>query len=844
MLFNSGALPGRPTVCVTLGYLAGADGELVSEQEAWRKLCAQFKDASFDEGFKKARGTFAVVGNAFSQGGRAITGLEVRVRFASLEKGLHVHGDRYWELGASGWRPSAPVPFTSMPVGLAQAFGGDGWPSNPIGRGYYANADDANGMLLPNVELPGAGVRAPQDRPLPATFHPLPAGAPQRTRLIGKTDEYWRENEFPRLPADTDPGYFDGVDEAQCAPGYWRGDEEYSVTGMHLDKALVSGALPALRPRLLWRSRAEPAEVREAVLDLDTVWLLPNSEQVLLFYRALIEVAQIDAVDIAAMRVYTEKLREPATALGLLVAQWNAELEAKPARSARGPEQGGGVDADASSLRDEFWARFVAAREAILKESIAEAKKAGVPIDFPPPVRPPMSPQPRLQPVSAADMKAKVAAARVEANQLLRKTLQESGMDADAILAQTAKSPPATVAVSDLLKEMALAGSLNARMSVELAEAEQFVADLTARVNAARSAMPKPAALAWSPGASAADAPPPQALPRARRELDAAGLREALARKEPVVRIRIEDADLTDVDLSEVDLSGSEFVRCLLNGAPMTGATLADTVFTDCNLERVDAMRIDGRRMSLRNTSWQGAKLRQADLSASRADGCAFDNANFSGAKLEKAQLMRTSLVAAVLEDAHAASAVFSACNLTDIKANGVFLSSAVIKHCRAERASFAAACLRGSSWWNVAGRQIGFCNADMSGARIGSDSDFQSANFEGANLTNASARNTSFESATLRGACLERALFANCNLSDTDAYRVVATQADLAGSNFSGARWVSANLMQASLRRTTLVNVDLRGANLFAADVRGAVRRGLALQDAMLARSEIGEPA
>ncbi|MFP3587676.1 DUF2169 domain-containing protein [Paraburkholderia sp. SIMBA_055] len=861
VLFNSGALPGRPTVCVTLGYLAGADGELVSEQEAWRKLSAQFNETPFDEGLKKAHGTFAVVGNAFAQGGRAVTGLEVRARVGSLEKALHVYGDRRWELGALGWRQSAPAPFVSMPVGLPQAFGGDAWPSNPLGRGYCANVDDANGSLLPNVEWPRTPVLSPKDRPLPATFWPLPASAPERARFIGKTDDRWKEKEFPRLPADTNPCYFDGVDEAQCAPGYWRGDERYQVAGMHADKTVVQGALPALRPRLLWRTKSDPGQVREAGLDLDTVWLLPNTEQVLVLYRALIELSQIDAVEMEALRVYTEKLADPALPQSVLAARWSAETQAQltensassdakaGAKSASVAALASGNDAAASTeeaaFLEQIWAQISASHAAFSQEAKEAFKDIGQPVEVPSFVRPIARPLAPLEEVTVASVTAKLQAALAQGEQELRQTLKAAGIDPDTLPGRTTAASQADMSLRDALAKADLPAEVRARAQEEVATAEKLEADLRVQIAAGLPPVYEAAGSSstTTPGAGPEGAATAE-LPAPRRILDAAAFRAALERRESLVCVRVENADLEGIDLGGVDLSGSEFNRCILRGARLARAKLVKTVFVECALDRADATQIDGRGMTVRGSSWRKARLQVADLSAARCERSDFDQGDLSGAKLTQMRARNSSFVAAIVTQANGEKAAFSDCNLSGLKAASVSLADAIIQDCHAEQASFADARLNGSSWWNVAGRAIDFSKADMSGARIGSNSNFPSGNFDGANLTNASARDTSFESATLRGACLDRALFANCNLSGTDAYRVVATQADLAGSNFSGARWVSANLMQASLRRTTLVNLDLCDANLFAVDVRGAVRGGLALQDAMIARSAIGEPA
>ncbi|WP_027212210.1 DUF2169 domain-containing protein [Burkholderia sp. WSM2232] len=857
LLFNAGALPGRPTACVTLGYLAGVDGHLESEQNAWRTLAALFGGTAFDEGMKKVRGTFAVVGNAFAPRGCQVTGLEVVARVGKLEKRLHVYGDRSWELGQLGWRQTPPRSFESMPVGLQQAYGGKQWPSNPVGRGYYANADDAKGMSLPNVEHLHSPLQTPNDRPSPATFWPLPAGAPERTRLIGKPDERWKRNDFPRLPADTDPRYFDGVDEAQCAPDYWRGDERYEVTGMHADKSKVQGVLPGLRPRLLWRSKAEPQRVGEAKLDLDTVWLLPNTEQVLVLYRALIELSQIDAVEIDALYICTERLTEPAQTQSVLAARWRDAGAQQPvagaglstkADVANGSAAVGAPGATSlAAFSDEIWSR-ISATHADMASQLEEAKATGgikealkslgEDLQLPAFERPAPGPA-RVMPiqeVSEESISAKIADAQAEAEQHLREALRSSGIDADKLLAQkpAADDDPTP---TQLLAKADLSDEVRAQAQEAITAAETLKAQVLAQIAAGMSAA-FPKASAALPGSAAV------ALLGPRRSLDGAAFRAAHERGESLVRVRVENAKLEGIDLSGADLSDSEFIRCDWRGARLPGVRLDKALLVDCMLDGVEAANLSGRAMTIRGASLRGARLPGADLSDARCERSFFHDVDLSGAKLERLDARESVFVCAKLAGVAGAGARFTACDLSAGQGAGADWRGMVVQDCAARQLSLTGANLSRSSWWNVAAAAVDFRDANWSSARIGKGSDFASGQFNGVDFTDASVQQASFASSTLRGARLERALFADCNLCGTDAYRAVAVQSDLAGCDLSGARWIGANLMRASLRRTLLVNADLSGANLYAVDVRGARIESLALEQSLLARTTIGEQA
>ena len=111
---------------------------------------------------------------------------------ASVEVGDHarsidVIGDRRWVRASDGSLvPSAPLPFTEMPVGWNRAFGGScgtgesagRHPLNAPGRGLYADERSAEGGLLPNLEDPYERIRAWSDAPTPAAWGPVARARP------------------------------------------------------------------------------------------------------------------------------------------------------------------------------------------------------------------------------------------------------------------------------------------------------------------------------------------------------------------------------------------------------------------------------------------------------------------------------------------------------------------------------------------------------------------------------------------------------------------------------------------------------------------------------------------
>ncbi|EPJ84410.1 putative secreted protein [Pseudomonas sp. CFII64] len=197
-------------------------------------------------------------------------------------------------------------------------------------------------------------LRAPGKSVQVASLLPLLPHSRERRDFFGVCDEAWACQRAPFAPLDTDPRWFDEVAQDQVQPDYWAGNEAWSVAGMHPSKLEVVGRLPGFRPRLFVErasidSQAKPASavdraIEEVKLELDTVWLFPDVERVLLVYRAQIPVRDIDGEDLAAVALRCERETDSYKSRD----QWIAELwrqshipsaESQAQRGKAAPEQ-------------------------------------------------------------------------------------------------------------------------------------------------------------------------------------------------------------------------------------------------------------------------------------------------------------------------------------------------------------------------------------------------------------------------------------------------------------------------------------------------------------------------
>ncbi len=138
---------------------------------------------------KEKPGSFAVHGAAYALTEAQRQGMAVRARVGGVEKSLHVFPPRYWHHGVLGWSAVQDGAIHSVPLVLANAYGGSQWPDNPQGMGHVSEAAAAHGVrLAPLGSSPAAGaaVLTPEQRAATASFLPLPPPAHTTAAVFGR----------------------------------------------------------------------------------------------------------------------------------------------------------------------------------------------------------------------------------------------------------------------------------------------------------------------------------------------------------------------------------------------------------------------------------------------------------------------------------------------------------------------------------------------------------------------------------------------------------------------------------------------------------------------------------
>ena len=241
-------------------------------------------------------GTDVVLIGAAHAAARITRELDVSFRLGTLEKTVHVSGDRTWvkRIGG-GIGTTDPTPFESIPLVWERAFGG--WdrahaapekhvcePRNPVGTGFrHRRSGFEEGLSLPNLEDPRHLLRSFGDTPPPAGFGFVSPDWQPRAAFAGTYDAAWMRTRMPRLPRDFDRRFFNAAAPGLVSATPLRGDEPVLVR-----HATAAGELafrlprvPAPRCTIASNRRADQhVETR-----LDTVIVDTGASRLLLLWR-------------------------------------------------------------------------------------------------------------------------------------------------------------------------------------------------------------------------------------------------------------------------------------------------------------------------------------------------------------------------------------------------------------------------------------------------------------------------------------------------------------------------------------------------------------------------------
>jgi uncharacterized protein YjbI with pentapeptide repeats len=835
-------------------------GQLLTEVSMWKFLPQELgKDVAFDAGMPKARAEVLLTAKAYPAGRKPQAACQVRLKLGKVDKTLYAVGDRFWKGGA----PTPPQPFSELPITYANAFGGEGYAQNPLGKGF-APVRTPKGEVhpLPNIEDPKHLLRSPKDRSLPAGFGPYELTWPQRFSKTGTYDEKWMKERFPGFAKDIDWTFFNTAPEDQQLQDFLQGDEAFTLEHMHPDKPILQGRLPGLRMRAFINQRtAKGEEFREVGTRLDTVHLFPHAERGVLLFRGMTRVAEDDGTDVKQLMVACEAPSAPRPLAhyqkvlaerldrdkGYLAALRDNDL--MPPADPAAPKPPAEEPLDIPPPPEKRLEKNLRRRAQLeLDRSREEIRKQGLdPDKYVPAKLPPEEPTPKLgelgtyveTAMESAEQKMREAEAkRKESEQNARKFCEAHGLDYEKVAAQKQGQggPPSFSADAELAR-MRQASAQAKAMGFAFPQLDAQLAD-PAFAEKLRSVQ---AAMLMSYRANVHHLPTAPRLPPERA---------AQVRQHVLAQLKagksLEGQDLTGADLSRMELRGARFRGALMERVDLSGADLRGADFTDAVLARADLTEAD-----LSGAILAGANLGQArlvrvrmetpgDLTRAVLYRADLTRASLRGARMEGVDLSEAVVAGADLGGASARELNLLRTDLSGIKLAGADLSKSNFLEVTVAGVDFTGATLTGAVFVSCKADGACFRKAMLDNLRVVKDSSFAKVDFREASLQGANLRSTHLVEADFSQAMLAGADLSECNLQRARFYRAVAPDSRFAKADLTDANLVSCNLLQAILQKACIQGADLRGANLFRADfarIRGSAK---SLQDANLAQVRI----
>lgn len=856
----------------------GQPQRLLSEQSMWKFVAESLgKDAVLDLGLPKQHGEFLIHGKCFAPKGRTVTQAAVKAKVAGLEKSLVVTGNRVWKNRGLISVASQPEPFSSMDLNYANAFGGEGFANNPVGKGMPPR-DNALPHFLANIDSPHQPVVFLDDRPQPASFAPLDFTWPQRFSKAGTHDGAWLQTRFPGFAADMDWSIFNTAQPDQILPAYFAGAEAFEVQGMHPEKPIVCGTLPGCAMRCFVTEKTDPRmALRDVPTRAETLVLFPGAERAVLIFRGVTEITTDDGADIAHILIGSEDIHA-AKPIAHYQTVLHQRLDRKDGAIAclidepllhSMPDSTSGGDASDAEAMDILVRPNSLLRKNLLRKSekmladvkvslqktreelIAACAAAGLPAPDLTAIDkaldqtiPPDPPAPRLEELPAmreklekllADGKAEALVKQAEAEATLRQTCVEQKLDYDKLVADARREsagPPKPIAQKTLDQMRATADQLlaqghpNAELNAKLVDAklhDQLLQADVALMSAYRQFVHV------YPPVGSLEGEVAQAV---RQDVLAAmGRGEKFTGRDfsgadfsglTLTGCDFSNALMEGVNFSMADLSGANFAKAVLARAVFTGANLTKANFADANLGFCHLGGVDASQ-----TNFSGAKLAGADLTGIK----------LQGANLAKADLMGAKLVDADFSGVNAAEVKFIQVNLLaneataadleglpelpmqGIKFMGAKLTKAIFLNCRMDGADFTGACLDRATFLTAIGSQVNFSRASLKGLCVVKDSQLQRANFSGADMDKANFRGTDLHSSVFKNANLSDCDLSECVLTSADFKLAAATSVQLVKANLVGADFSGANLQQANLQQANMVGTLFWECNLFMAN-------------------------
>jgi len=723
---------------------------------------------------RKPRGEVLVAGSVYPPNGKAPKAFRAGIHAGPVSKEVAVFGPRQWESSFLSIRPGQPAQAIPTPLSYRFAFGGPGFPLNPIGCGK-------EGLEMPRLEHLVRSLDAPSNLLPPAGLGAIPMDWAPRISRLGSFGADYAKTRWPWWPHDFDRRFFQTAPEDQQRDGYWDGSEELVFLNLHPTVAEFRTSLPGVLPRCFARTISNakrglaPGDreyvTSEIPLELDTIWVDPSVEKLVLNWRGETAIRSIVFPEIHALWC---RLELPGDDLGI-VETVAADMQEMDALDDPPPLSPSAEPASEATTPDPKSAAELSAIQQVFSNSVAAM--AGLALAKPSSGTPEAireaitGIEEPLRQLSANAEPAKAAAKAQE----LEQVRANASAAAEGLGALPGDSPAPQSESPSAAEEAAQA---------KLRDLEQKFAELEASF---------PSSVRWEDFVKEGVFSVQELRAKGGRHMDFRG------------------APLIGLDLSRIDFSGAVFTGMDLSGVSFSHSSLQAAGLSDCILDRCQFSATDLSlatlaRVQTQGTLWDGAlcgdaTFEEVDFRETNLSGLQAPRASFRECQMQGVDLSRTLL----------ATAQFPGSDLSGANLSESILSGADLRGCKASKANFSCChleALRADEATVFAGAT--FRDAHISGAILeGSDlsnCDFSGSDLTGARFVGALASAAIFEKCDLRKAAfddaeLREALFAHANLMESTFDRANCTLVVFDGANLFDASFWESELLHASWR-------------------------------------------
>jgi len=786
-----------------------------------------------EEGYPRSRAEYLIGATAFTRPDRS-RACRVRAQVGGLSKELVVWGPRFWD----GDRPSAPHPFTRLPLDWTQTYGGEDFPVNPLGMGRRDSEINGTRLrLLPRVEYPDQPLTSPTGIGRPGGFGPLDPTWATRAPKRGTYDAKWLERDYPGLARDLDGSFFNlaAEDQQQAAP--FRGDEAYAFDLLHPEIDRLEGVLPGLAVRVFATRRAAGGqEFKELGMSLKALWFFPEEERLIEVFQSWIELAEDDAADVIELLTAVERLgesrptehyravgdRRRAPERGALESLRESDL--MPVDLAvslfNPPDQPG--PAYTRAMRRA--ARERAAARALVAAHGLDPDVHGPPADLPEPPRirtldDLIEVRQRMEAESAA-FAARMEQAKRASLDGVREVLERAGGDFETIeremRGELTRGPPRPGA-EPLIADLTRLVEEGRATGGNVAELEKMLAD-PAILARWREADQQQLAAYLAMGHHQV---PPDPLAASARAARRAQVEDELARHGSLA-----GWDLTGADLTRMDLRGADLRGALLEGADLSGARLSQARLSGAMLAhaRLIGTALDGA--DLRNANLGAAQIARSDLSGADLtevilERARLSNSSLAGARIDGLRLNGAEILAVDFSETHSETMLLlREMDLQGCRFAGVRYAQAIFLKCELGEVDWSGAAITKAAFVGIKAPKACFRGLNLAVGCFAMGCQLEGADFSGARLNEVSFRDTPLRSANFSHAQLRGSDFSGCDLRESRFYAADARGARLVRADLRAADLSSCNLAGAVLQHALLAETALSHANLHEADL------------------------